>query len=53
MTFLWATILVLGVLIFVHELGHFFAARSRGVKVRFSFSFPPDLFQLHQWIMDM
>ena len=42
MTFLWATILVLGVLIFVHELGHFFAARSRGVKVeRFSIGFPP------------
>tara|TARA_B100001013_G_scaffold43864_1_gene23140 strand:- start:893 stop:2062 length:1170 start_codon:yes stop_codon:yes gene_type:complete len=42
MTFLWATIFVLGVLIFVHELGHFIAARSVGVRVdRFSIGFPP------------
>ena len=42
MTFLWATIFVLGVLIFVHELGHFLAARSVGVRVdRFSIGFPP------------
>ena len=42
MIFLWATILVLGVLIFVHELGHYFAARSVGVRVeRFSIGFPP------------
>ncbi len=33
MIFLWATILVLGVLIFVHELGHYLAARSVGVRV--------------------
>ncbi|MBH90539.1 MAG: RIP metalloprotease RseP [Candidatus Marinimicrobia bacterium] len=47
MTFLWATILVLGVLIFVHELGHFFAARSCGVKVeRFSIGFPPRFFSI-------
>ena len=47
MTFLWATILVLGVLIFVHELGHFFAARSCGVKVeRFSIGFPPRLISI-------
>ncbi|MFQ6614557.1 MAG: RIP metalloprotease RseP [Fidelibacterota bacterium] len=44
MTTLWATILVLGVLIFIHELGHFFAARSVGVRVdRFSIGFPPRL----------
>ena len=42
MIFLWATILVLGVLIFVHELGHYLAARSVGVRVeRFSIGFPP------------
>tara|TARA_B100001996_G_scaffold381523_1_gene371128 strand:+ start:769 stop:1938 length:1170 start_codon:yes stop_codon:yes gene_type:complete len=47
MTFLWATILVLGVLIFVHELGHFFAARSCGVDVdRFSIGFPPRLISI-------
>ncbi len=32
-----ATIVVLGVLIFVHELGHFMAAKSVGIEVqRFS-----------------
>ena len=42
MIFLWATIVVLGILIFVHELGHFMAARSVGVHVeRFSIGFPP------------
>ncbi|MFQ6605020.1 MAG: RIP metalloprotease RseP [Fidelibacterota bacterium] len=45
MTTLWATILVLGVLVFVHELGHYLAARSVGVRVeRFSIGFPPRLF---------
>lgn len=39
-----ATIIVLGVLIFVHELGHFFAAKRAGVKVEtFSFGFGPKL----------
>jgi regulator of sigma E protease len=39
-----STIVVLGVLIFVHELGHFLAAKSLGVKVeRFSFGFPPKM----------
>ena len=47
MTFLWATILVLGVLILVHELGHFFAARSLGVRVeKFSIGFPPRFISL-------
>lgn len=42
MTTLWATIVVLGVLIFVHELGHYLAARSIGVRVnRFSIGYPP------------
>ena len=45
MTTLWATIIVLGVLVTVHELGHFMAARSVGVRVdRFSIGFPPRLF---------
>jgi len=42
MTILWATILILGVLITIHEFGHFFAARSVGIRVeRFSIGFPP------------
>src|SRR3989304_8011531 len=37
-----AVIVVLGVLIFVHELGHFLAARAMGVAViRFSFGLGP------------
>ncbi len=40
-----ATIIVLGVLIFVHELGHFLAARSVGVRVeRFSIGLGPRVF---------
>lgn len=39
-----STILVLGVLIFVHELGHFLVAKWTGVTVlRFSFGFGPRL----------
>lgn len=35
-------ILILGVLIFVHEFGHFIAARKMGVKVEeFGFGYPP------------
>ena len=38
-------ILVLGLLIFVHELGHFIAARHVGVRVEvFSIGFPPTIF---------
>ncbi|GMR12779.1 MAG: RIP metalloprotease RseP [Gemmatimonadota bacterium] len=37
-----ATIIVLGVLIFVHELGHFMAAKAVGISVqRFSIGFGP------------
>lgn len=44
MTTALAFIFVLFVLIFVHELGHFLAARSVGVKVlRLSLGFPPRL----------
>ena len=44
MTTLIATIILLGVLIFIHELGHYLAARSIGVRVeRFSVGYPPRL----------
>ena len=44
MTTLIATIILLGVLIFIHELGHYLAARSIGVRVeRFSIGYPPRL----------
>jgi regulator of sigma E protease len=37
-------VLILGLLIFVHELGHFLAAKRSGIKVeRFSLGFPPNL----------
>ncbi len=40
-----ATIVVLGVLIFVHELGHFWAARSVGIRVdRFSIGLGPRVY---------
>ena len=39
-----STVILLGVLIFVHELGHFLAAKATGVKVeRFSLGFPPKM----------
>jgi len=45
MTYIIAAVIVLGVLIFIHELGHFFAAKIFGVRVeRFSIGFPPRLF---------
>lgn len=38
-------ILILGVLIFVHELGHFLVARRNGIKAEeFGFGFPPRIF---------
>ena len=44
MTTLIATIIVLGVLIFVHECGHFFAAKSVGIRVeRFSIGLGPKI----------
>jgi regulator of sigma E protease len=44
-TAILSTIVVLGVLIFVHELGHFLVARRMGVTVlRFSFGFGPKIF---------
>lgn len=38
-------VLVLGLLIFVHELGHFLTARRNGIKAEeFGFGFPPRIF---------
>lgn len=40
-----AIVIVLSILVFVHELGHFLAAKLFGVRVeRFSIGFPPRLF---------
>ncbi len=37
-------IFVLGILIFIHELGHFLVAKRVGIRVeRFSLGFPPDI----------
>lgn len=42
-------IIVLGVLVFVHELGHFVAARILGVGVKeFGFGFPPRLWSIRR-----
>lgn len=47
MTTLLAFLFVLGVLIFVHELGHFLAARRLGVRVlTFSLGFGPKLLKI-------
>ena len=44
MIYILSTLFLLGVLIFVHELGHFWAARSVGIGVeRFSIGFGPRL----------
>jgi len=38
----WATVIILGILITIHEYGHFKAARSVGVRVeKFSIGIPP------------
>lgn len=40
-----ASLFVLGVVIFFHELGHFLAAKREGIRVeKFSIGFPPKLF---------
>jgi len=39
-----STVFVLGVLIFIHELGHFLVAKWSGIRVdRFSLGFPPSI----------
>jgi len=43
-------ILALSLLIIIHELGHFFAARWRGIKVEeFGLGYPPLAFKLFTW----
>jgi regulator of sigma E protease len=38
-------VIILGLLVFVHELGHFYAAKKSGMRVEeFGFGFPPRLF---------
>ena len=40
-----AIVFVFGLLVIIHELGHFLAAKFMGVRVeRFSIGFPPRLF---------
>ena len=47
MTTLLSFILLLGILVTIHELGHFFAARSVGVYVeKFSIGMPPRIFTI-------
>ncbi len=42
-------IVILGLLIFVHELGHFFTAKKVGMKVEeFGFGYPPRLFGIQR-----
>ena len=49
MTTLFAFLFVLGVLVFVHELGHFLAARRVGVRVlTFSLGFGPKILRLRR-----
>ena len=46
-TIIWSTILILGILITIHEYGHFKAARSVGVRVeKFSIGIPPKFIQI-------
>ena len=42
MIYIGSFVLVIGILVFVHELGHYLAARSVGVRIeKFSIGFPP------------
>lgn len=48
-TWLLPGAVLLGIVIFVHELGHFLAAKARGVRVlRFSLGFGPALFSFRR-----
>src|SRR5438045_8862516 len=50
MNFYWLWIVpVLGVLVIVHEMGHFFTARWLGIKVEeFAIGFPPRAFAIRR-----
>ena len=42
-------IVILAVLVFVHELGHFVTARRNGIKAdEFGFGFPPRMFGFYK-----
>ena len=44
MIYIISTIVVLGILVFVHEFGHFIAAKMVGIRVeKFSLGFPPKI----------
>ncbi|MEM8559717.1 MAG: site-2 protease family protein, partial [Bacteroidota bacterium] len=44
-SYVFWVVIALGILVFVHELGHFLAARAFGMRVdKFSIGFPPKLF---------
>ena len=44
-----AFIIIFGILVFVHEFGHFFFARKSGILVReFSIGMGPKLFAVHR-----
>jgi regulator of sigma E protease len=46
---IWWLLVLIGVMILIHELGHFWAARAFGVRVDvFSFGFGPRLFGFHR-----
>jgi regulator of sigma E protease len=50
---LFAFIIVIGVLVFVHELGHFLVARACGVGVEvFSLGFGPKIFKIKRGMTD-
>jgi regulator of sigma E protease len=43
-------VIVIGILIFFHELGHFLSARAVGVPIEeFGFGYPPRLVKLGEW----
>lgn len=45
MIYILSTVVVLGILVFIHELGHFLAAKAVGIRVEaFSVGFPPNIF---------
>jgi len=46
-------IVILGLLVFVHELGHFLVAKRSGVRVdEFGFGFPPRIFGIQQIVVE-
>ncbi len=53
LTTLLSTVIVLGILIFVHELGHFLVAKRTGVTVlRFSLGFGPKIFGITRGVTE-